>query len=88
MTARHRALVGLLLTAGLAGCTSPEAARTAGAGARSGADPGNWGQVAQMHEGSRPYWETPRLIEPFGYAEATPTRQAQRLSPEDTPRRR
>lgn len=61
------AIVGVLLVAALAACTSPEARRGRGAGARSGADVGNWGPVVRMHEGARPYHDTPRLIEPYGH---------------------
>lgn len=51
----------LMAAVSLGGCTSPEATRTRG-GDR-GADVDNRTQVVQMHEGSHPYWETPRLIE-------------------------
>lgn len=54
-----RVLVALIATA-LAACTSPEATRTRGGG--PGADKGNRGDVVLMHEGSRPYAGTPRLI--------------------------
>jgi hypothetical protein len=52
----------------LGGCTSPEVKRTRGGG--PGADVGNRGAVVQMHEGSQPYYETPRLID-SRYAAAT-----------------
>lgn len=61
----------------LLGCASPEAGRTRGGG--PGADVGNRKQVVLMHEGSRPYARTPRLIE----TEPGPTvaaRQADQLS--------
>jgi hypothetical protein len=48
--------IGAALTA----CTSPEAERTRGGG--PGADIGNRGSPVVMHEGSKPYEETPRLI--------------------------
>ena len=72
----------LLLAAiaiGLAACTSPEATRARGGG--PGADKGNRGDVVRMHEGSRPYAGTPRLIptEPPPLAGA---RQAHALSRE------
>jgi hypothetical protein len=44
----------------LAGCVSPEATRTRGGG--PGADLGNRTRVLEMHEGSRPFWETPQII--------------------------
>ena len=44
----------------LAACSSPEATRTQGGG--PGGDTGNRPEVVRMHEGSRPYHETPRLL--------------------------
>jgi len=44
----------------LAGCTSPETARTRGGG--PGADMGNRGKFVQMHEGSKPFEKTPKII--------------------------
>jgi hypothetical protein len=55
-----RVSVVLLAGAVLAACGSPESTRLRGGG--PGADPGNVGQVVRMHEGSRPYHETPRII--------------------------
>jgi hypothetical protein len=52
------AIIVLLLY--VEGCTSPEATRTRGGG--PGADPGNRGSVARMHEGARPFENTPKLI--------------------------
>lgn len=49
-----------LLTLGLAACTSPEATRTLGGG--PGGDTGNRPAVVRMHEGSRPFHDTPRLV--------------------------
>lgn len=43
----------------LAACSSPEATRTLGGGPGPGA--GNRAHVVRMHEGSRPYHDTPRL---------------------------
>ena len=63
--------VSLLL---FAGCSSPEATRTRGGG--NGADVGNVGDVVQMHAGSRPYWNTPRLVEPVGPMPLALPRQA------------
>jgi len=51
-------LVGLLLY--LASCTSPETIRTRSSG--PGADVGNWGKTVQMHEGSKPFEKTPKII--------------------------
>lgn len=61
----------------LAGCESPEAARTRGGG--PGADTGNRPATVRMHEGSRQYWETPVVIpgEPMPLESG---RQAQQLS--------
>ena len=42
----------------LAGCGSPEAERARGGG--PGADKGNRGEYVRMHEGSKPYHDTPR----------------------------
>jgi hypothetical protein len=62
----------------LAACASPEATRMRGGG--PGADPANRAAVVLMHEGSLPYHETPRLIEPYGHPELAAARQAHRLS--------
>jgi hypothetical protein len=45
---------------GLAACNSPEANRTQGGG--PGGDTGNRPAVVRMHEGSRPFHHTPRLV--------------------------
>jgi len=50
----------MLLTLGLAACTSPEAGRTQGGG--PGGDTGNRSAVVRMHEGSRPFHDTPHLV--------------------------
>jgi len=44
----------------LAACSSPEATRTQGGG--PGGDTGNRPEIVRMHEGSRPYHHTPRLV--------------------------
>jgi hypothetical protein len=49
-------LVGLLAL-GLAACDSPEATRTRGGSL--GADVGNRSPVVEMHQGARPYFQTP-----------------------------
>jgi hypothetical protein len=56
-----RLITCLLVFASLTACASPEAIRTRGGG--PGADTGNRTTDVRMHEGSRPYWDTPRLIE-------------------------
>lgn len=61
----------------LSGCESPEAARTRG-GSRGG-DTGNRPANVKMHEGSRPYWDTPVII-PGESAPLDPARHAQQLS--------
>jgi hypothetical protein len=59
MTSRHF-LLALALVFGVVACDSPEATRVRGGG--PGADTGNRGAVVLMHEGSKPYHETPRMI--------------------------
>ena len=61
----------------LAACSSPESTRTQAGG--PGADKGNHGEVVLMHEGSRPYEGTPRLI-PAEPPALDPASQAHRLS--------
>jgi hypothetical protein len=60
-------LAGLCL-----GCTSPEATRTRAGG--PGADVGNRREIVSMHDGSDPYWATPRIAMPAGSAEASTRR--------------
>jgi hypothetical protein len=36
-----------------------------------------------MHEGSQPYYRTPRQIEPFGLEELGPARQARQVTRRD-----
>jgi hypothetical protein len=50
----------LALALALAACSSPEATRMRAGG--PGADNGNRPDVVEMHEGSQPYWRTPRLL--------------------------
>ena len=68
------ALVGAAVFA--LACSSPEATRLRAGGA--GADVANRGAVVRMHEGSQPYWRTPRgsVVGPS----LEPARQADRLS--------
>jgi hypothetical protein len=54
----RRALALAALAWLVAACTSPEAARTRAGG--PGGDVGNRGDDVSMHEGSKPYWNTPR----------------------------
>lgn len=56
MPVRLTLLVGLLAL-GLAACDSPEATRRRGGG--PGADVGNRSSVVEMHQGARPYFQTP-----------------------------
>jgi hypothetical protein len=81
MTSRYRLLfvvAPLLSLLSLAACTSPEATRVRGAG--RGADPNNRTDVVRMHDGSKPYHQTPRLIEPYGHPEFEPGREAHQFS--------
>ena len=68
-------LIALLVL--LAGCSSPEAERVRGGG--PGADVGNRGNPVVMHEGSKPYEGTPRLI-PAEAPPVDPAMQAYQLS--------
>ena len=67
---RAAALVLMILAAG---CASPEASRVRGGG--PGADPGNRGATVRMHQGSEPYYETPRLT-PGATSSLAPAGQA------------
>jgi hypothetical protein len=60
-----------------AACSSPETTRTRGGG--PGADVGNRGETVRMHEGSRPYENTPKLI-PAEHPPLESARQAEQLS--------
>jgi hypothetical protein len=66
-----------IITAVVAGCTSPEANRSRGGG--PGGDVGNRGSIVRMHEGSRPYEQTPRIIV-AEHPPLEPARQASELS--------
>jgi hypothetical protein len=74
-----RVKVGILLLASitLAGCESPEATRTRGAG--PGGDVGNRPANVKMHEGSDQYWRTP-VMSPGQSAPLEPAHQARQLS--------
>ncbi len=60
-----------------AGCASPEADRARGGG--PGADTGNRGDVLMMHEGSRPFFGTPRVV-PGDHGPIEPAQHAHELS--------
>jgi hypothetical protein len=80
MTGRRaaRLLLAMLLVSPLAAaCVSPEATRQRSGGA--GADPGNRTAVVEMHEGSRPFHETPRRAA-YGMTNLAGAQQAARLS--------
>jgi hypothetical protein len=74
---RPTPIIFLLVLFVLAACASPETGRSRGAG--PGADTGNRTKVLRMHEGSDPFYKTPKLIRgqpsPLGSA-----RQADQLS--------
>jgi hypothetical protein len=61
----------------LAACASPETTRSRGGG--PGADVGNRAKVVQMHEGSRPFERTPKII-PAKHPPLAPASQADELS--------
>jgi hypothetical protein len=61
----------------LAGCASPETTRTRGGG--PGADVGNRTKIVQMHEGSKPFEKTPRIIS-TKHPPLAPASQADQLS--------
>ena len=73
---RHVATaIGLALW--LLGCTSPEATRARGEG--PGADVGNRGAIVEMHEGSKPFHDTPQIIR-TAHPSLAPADQAADLS--------
>jgi hypothetical protein len=59
------------------GCTSPEVTRTRGGG--PGADVGNRQETVRMHEGARPFENTPKLI-PGQHPPLEPANQADEIS--------
>jgi hypothetical protein len=67
----------LIALTALAACDSPEATRTRSGG--PGADVGNRDKILEMHEGSRPFWETPQII-PSKHAPIEAARQTDELS--------
>lgn len=54
------ALLVVILSSCISACYSPETSRARGGG--PGADVGNRGAFVNMHEGSRPFYQTPQLI--------------------------
>jgi len=48
-------------------------------GGGPGADVGNRGKVVEMHEGSQPFWKTPKII-PAKHPPLGPASQADELS--------
>jgi hypothetical protein len=73
-----RVALVLALGATAAACSSPEARRVREGG--PGADPGNRRSVVRMHEGSDPYWRTPKRLAESVRAPIDTARQADRLS--------
>ena len=73
----HTAIIFLAFLCALAACTSPETGRSRGGG--PGADVGNRGKVVEMHEGSLPFWKTPKIIT-AKHPPLEPASQADRLS--------
>ena len=72
----HIAIILLVVLCAVAACESPEASRPRGG---PGADVGNRTKVVRMHEGSDPFYKTPKLIR----SQAAPlasARQADNLS--------
>ena len=61
----------------LVGCASPETTRVRGGG--PGADVGNRAKILQMHEGSKPFEKTPKII-PAQSPPLGPANQADQLS--------
>jgi hypothetical protein len=70
-------IIATLMACGASACTSPEATRSRGQG--PGADVGNRAPVVKMHEGSEPFWKTPKRIA-GEHPPLEPARQADRLS--------
>jgi len=63
----------ILFPLALAACNSPEASRIQGGG--PGGDTGNRPAIVRMHEGSRPFHHTPRLL-PSEHPDLGPASQA------------
>ena len=67
----------MILTAVTAGCASPEGSRSRGGG--PGADVGNRSSIVRMHEGSRQFERTPKIIG-AEHPPLEPARQASEFS--------
>jgi hypothetical protein len=80
MMCAMRLTVIFMVSIWFAACSSPETTRTRGGG--PGADVGNRGKIVHMHEGSRPFERTPKLI-PTQSPPLEPARQADQLSRND-----
>ncbi|HYV70209.1 MAG TPA: hypothetical protein VE970_08880 [Pseudolabrys sp.] len=70
-------IIPVVLLFYVAACKSPETTRTRGGG--PGADVGNRDKLVQMHEGSRPFENTPKII-PTKHPSLAPASQANDLS--------
>ncbi len=67
----------MIMTAVITACKSPEANRSRGGG--PGADLGNRSSIVRMHEGSRPFEQTPKIIG-AEHPPLEPARQASEFS--------
>jgi hypothetical protein len=67
----------LIALTALVACISPETQRTRGGG--PGADVGNRKETVRMHEGARPFENTPKLI-PGKHPSLEPASQADEIS--------
>lgn len=74
---RRNLIVLLITSAVLAACESPETMRSRGGG--PGADVGNRDKLVETHEGSQPFWKTPKII-PAKHPPLEPASQADQLS--------
>lgn len=70
------AIALIALFVGIASCASPEAARKRG---DAGADASNRGKVVRLHEGARPFENTPKKI-PVQHPPLDAANQADQLS--------
>jgi hypothetical protein len=75
MSGKSTVIVPILFC--LAGCASPETARTRGSG--PGADVGNRKSAVRMHEGARPFEGTPKII-PGKHSPLESANQAEQLN--------
>lgn len=73
---KNAAIPLLVLLLAVAGCASPEATRKRG---DPGADVGNRGKIARLHEGAKPFEQTPKLI-PANHPPLDGANQADQLS--------